>query len=563
MTRELQRLSDALVGIVRRSLVITTDTRSLDREIGYLSRHLGAVGDSRPPRDRVREAVAEFRATRQLRSAWLAKMVCHGLTESFPESPRPLIEDDKWFLHTLAGVDDFHAEPRAFRRCYRGLLRCYFAYDVDLHAPESPGAVSHRRLRNYLRERLGSVRVEGTQCRWVDVISEHRNLLTEDPVSRYGAALLREESSEFDEVCAALEIGDASWIMRRLVLAQVQAAAARPDREFEGYVNPLLKALWRNELLKNEGLALLLERFRRTEHVREHVGLRDASIEAWGNPSLESNAAKWGRVSAPTRLMVRDWLNLDLIRHFFSLLAEDRNTDKRRIQFWEKYYKQIDQIYVALGPRSSRDRSKDMKGLREKLGSRLLTLTHQGAAANNAFIMCMGDRVIVEFGMTGNACFVFKRDRVPFRLSGSVAGDGSGLKYEVHEHRLLHVDRSYETWEQQFEATLRGLGIGRGTAPPMPTQTGIDRPAALDRSPPVASIRATVGKPREASKQYSRQLLRTLVDAHGLQVKDMTQVGGRLWVFKAPKTGAIADQLTAWDFRWANAKNGWYRDKRD
>jgi hypothetical protein len=43
----------------------------------------------------------------------------------------------------------------------------------------------------------------------------------------------------------------------------------------------------------------------------------------------------------------------------------------------------------------------------------------------------------------------------------------------------------------------------------------------------------------------------------------MTQVGGRLWVFKAPKTGAIAAQLTAWGFRWANAKNGWYRDKRD
>jgi hypothetical protein len=39
-------------------------------------------------------------------------------------------------------------------------------------------------------------------------------------------------------------------------------------------------------------------------------------------------------------------------------------------------------------------------------------------ANNNAFIMCIGEHVVVEFGLKGNACFIFKRDRLPFRCSG-------------------------------------------------------------------------------------------------------------------------------------------------
>ena len=49
-------------------------------------------------------------------------------------------------------------------------------------------------------------------------------------------------------------------------------------------------------LQKDEGLAMLLERYASLSSVVEHVDLRDCSVDAWGNPSLAMNEPRWSRV---------------------------------------------------------------------------------------------------------------------------------------------------------------------------------------------------------------------------------------------------------------------------
>ena len=88
---------------------------------------------------------------------------------------------------------------------------------------------------------------------------------------------------------------------------------------------------------------------------------------------------------------------------------------------------------------------------------RLLNLQSAGSRDNNAFIMCIGNYVVVEFGLTGNACFIFRRDKLPFRLSGQVNGDASGLKSPDYIERLLHIDTKDGTWERNFQKTISRL----------------------------------------------------------------------------------------------------------
>ena len=238
MTTELSRLRTSLRETLGRSFDLPEVPRELPKQTEALMAWLGAgAGGGKPPRDRMREAIAAFRQTKRLATLGEARLVCFGAAERLTPMQPSLIEEEQWFLHLLAEVDDFHTEPRGFRRCYRGLLSTYFLYDPDATAQDQAGPKCHRKLRHYLATRVDRIRVEGTQLAWVEAIDAHRNLVSEDPVSRYGAAMLRGDSSEFDQVRGGLEIDENSWLLRRLVLAQVRAAVSESDERFRGYVD--------------------------------------------------------------------------------------------------------------------------------------------------------------------------------------------------------------------------------------------------------------------------------------------------------------------------------------
>src|SRR5207249_2018302 len=82
-------------------------------------------------------------------------------------------------------------------------------------------------------------------------------------------------------------------------------------------------------------------------------------------------------------------------------------------------------------------------------------------SSNNAFVMTIGDLVVVEFSGRANALYGYdRRHGLPFELASAVvsARDGrNSLKNSRRQIWLKHADgiHGWNKWEDMFEATLR------------------------------------------------------------------------------------------------------------
>ena len=411
----------------------------------------------------------------------------------------------------------------------------------------------------------------GLQPAWAEALNANPQLLGEDPGRFYGASALERGQEEFEQLRRTLDIRRNSWLVWRLVLGEIHAATDKADEPFLGLVPRLLDLLVKTPPAVNTGLSRLLDRYCERRNVSVHEGLRDYAVAQWGNPWLDVNRAKWSFVSDPAREMVAGWLKRDLIRRFFSLLAADGLNDTRRLKFWERYYASIGDMYFVLGGTALRHQGADFRKIREQMQGRLLELHSAGPRTNNAFIMCIGDHVVVEFGIKGNACYIFKREGLPFTLGGAVAGNSNALKHWRHEERLLHVDGSFEKWEGRFEGTLFRL---TGTKPtplafaPPPTAAGA-RPntagATSGFTQPVRGAvqpspsRAPLPKPAGPSSGFAIDGLERFCASHSLQIDDRRGQNGCLWVRTHNLDAPVTKQLQAWGFEYKNAFKGWWR----
>ena len=504
------------------------------------------AGDSSPPKDAVADAIRAFYARQEFTNLRDARYVCFGCTDPVGRDRYRLIEDERRFPRLLDCVDKYRTTPRPFRRCYRGLLHGYLAYDPEHDESKPSGKKNWSLLQTYLSQRTGQIRVPGaTEPEWVDSISRNRDLLTDRACDELGRQALEGDTNGFENACKELEISDQSWVVRNFILAQLNAAATKNDRLYRQVLPQLQRLLEGHPLFLGEGLARLLERYQKCTPADLDAGLRDFAVRHWGNPWLKLNDKKWGRVSEATRRMVTAWLKLKFMEKFFGLLAEDGINDRRRLNFWLRYIDQIGEMYYALGKSAMQNHSADFKQLRQEMTGLLLNLYAGGPPTNNAFIMRIGDHVVVEFGAKGNACFVFDgRGRLPFSLAGSVAGDSTELKHESYEARLLHIDRSDGSWESRFEGELGRLL--RVTPEPAPRDS--PRPPQSARSATASSNTA-----------FSQSAFDQLVSANRLTIADKRRLGGALWVYVGKAETSITRQLRSWGFKFNEHKTGWWR----
>jgi hypothetical protein len=553
-------------------LDVAPHVSDLQRQIATLERRLKAADDGagRPPRNRVREALLRFRTQGDFTDARDARVICFAAGERQGEDGYRLIEDDCRFPNLLQQVDHYKPKPRIFRRCYRGLLASYFSYDGGGDGTPPAGRRNWQSVRTYLHDRFAAIRVPGVEPDWVAALEEHRNLLTASPADRYGLQRLRGDRDEFEDVCRRLSLDGSSWLVPAVVLAQVQAATAERDAAFVGHLPALFDVLQKHRTLIDRGLALLLMRYHRFANPEVHVGLRDFAVGTWGNPWLTMNSARWGRVDEACRRMVAGWLKHDLMRQFFEVLSQDGANDQRRLRFWEGYLDSISDMYFALGSAARKDARPDYRSLRKKMQGRMLELNPSGSPNNNAFIMKIGTYMIIEFGITGNACFIFHGDRVPFALEGSVAWDGRGLKHPEHDERLLHVDVAAGPWEGEFAKRIYELTRRRPAAVPVKTPKSPRMPAfratarglredAAPFLPPALSPPRP--KPNIDELCFSETAFRTFVSENKLVVDDKRSKGGALWVRAEHSTSLIGRRLKAWGFQWSDRKNAWWRNE--
>jgi len=522
---------------------IKPDTDGISREVAKLRRWLNDDRELRAPSEHLQAAVLRFRSFggKQEFSFAELRLVCaaSAMTILLGGKSFCLLTDRDLLADLLRQVSMFESEPRRLRRLFRGLLNCYFSTDPSESQVKGEG---WEQLRSFLRQQVVRLGAGSTQPRWVEIIQEHRNLLDSEPCLRYADALLRNDRTEFNQIESELAISGASWIGRKIVWSLVKAAVKLDDARFSEHIARLLNQFEeaRYASLLDECLAELLERYCRGKGQSAHAELFGFAVRHWKNPWLATNSGRWGRVSESTRKAVTAWLKLDLIQQFFELLASDGNGDRRRLEFWIKYHECMDDMYFALGSHARKHPSKEFRELRHRLIGRVKSLSGAGSPDNNAFLICFGDYIVVEFGNAGNACYVYQRSAgLTFSLESAQEIVAKDLKSPDNVLWLSHKDNvhGYRKWEQRFEARLYA-GIQVRISPtqlPAPWGFGV------------------------VYDSFSPSLLNAFTNAFGCSYHDRRGDGGSELITIGTNHELAAKQLHSWGFRLAGSNDHWYR----
>lgn len=542
--------------IARRTEIIP-DLSGLRGEVRAIKAWLNGDGQPLGPgRDLVREAIEQFRATKALSSLRQTRLVASGLVLATGGRPA-LIEDSEYFPALLEGVMAVRNQPRPFRRCWRGLLDGYFNYDP---IASEAGGRGWEALREFLDGTKTYLRCEGFQPDWVLEIDNHANLLSKDPCSRYGPDLLAGKRDAIEKTMLALGVSDASWVNRRLVEAQISAVVALKDRPFKERLPSSLELLEAHDLIADDGLAKLLNRYVDCESLEVSPKMRDYSVVRWGNPWISSNARKWSRVGKSARDLINGWLKLDFIEKFFSLLSEDKLNDARRLAFWKRYHDKIDDMRFALGDTAARNPSPDFRDLRRRMTGLSMDLLNGGRPNNNAFIMRIGQRIFVEFGEKGNALYIFDGVNLPFDLTRRyISGNSTALKHADHLERIIHKDSTWQTWEQKVAAAIEqhtgvrpndtaGLGLRKASSA---------RPASGTGNIPKRPAAATGAGGTDSSLSDDLDL-GSFLRKYGLKSVDSRDKGGSLWVYADKSNGPVGTWLKGHGFAWSLKRAAWY-----
>ncbi len=557
----LRSLLQASVEIGNRPL---PTENSIDEVISTLQKRVG-FGLPAPTDDLQRQAVYRFWNSQRIENLKEARLVSFGLCIKANSAGDCIMEDRQRFravLDNQVGVGQWLNEPRLYRRCHQGLIRSYFTYDSMVDDAPAVGKKNWSDLRDYLSVHTADIKDERLNPDWVSVVLENSDLFSENPYQRYVTSLLDGNTALLDNICSNLGVTKDSWFLRELILAQVRQAISRDHNTFISLLPRLLQLLTGNEVIRDRGLVLILNRYARISEQALNQTLQDFSVKWWGNPWLPSNRARWGGVEPETKEMVSNWLKREFIEAFFSKLAKDGVGDKRRANFWLKYVKSMSNIQFALGSTARSSNDKDFVVLRKKMEG-LHTALIDSNPSNNAFVMTIGDLVAVEFGGMGNAFYGYDTKRtLPFDMSKPVLTTkniANSLKHDSHILWMRHQDgiKGWNRWEEMFEATLnKHFHISPQIERMLP-----DSLAVTSTSPPTQQsifIPPVIQKAiNDEESQFSYAALKNVAAKYGLKIEDNITVGGNLWVRTDNQNIKVNKILRAWNFIYKPRKGWW------
>lgn len=516
-------------------------------------------------------AVAAFRKTGTPDGYRGLKYVCLG-AGSADERGWSLFSD-KPLREKLLALLEAETELRRRLKCFQSLMLAYWSFPLNSASPAAiEGWLATRAWMAVTRFDLQ--RTKGGKPAWFSVLTEHSNLLGDDPCNRYGKALLAGNGAELRQAVEGLAIPSDSWVMEEAVVAQMMAASKLNHADFKAVLHDLLPiATGRagvsvSKAIQVRCVAILVSRYARCSDRPENMILRDAAVAVIGNPWLRRTS--WdasvvdsaGRPDGEAREMVNGWLKRRHIKDFFELLSVDGKGDTRRLDYWLRFEPIIEDMWFALGSDARRRRGENFNDFRDRAKGRLINL-EQTTADNNAFVMRMGEYLAVEFGVNGHAFFLFRWDSLPKRLLDKLTSgkelvdvDLSALKSDSREARLIHKDSASKglTWEQKFDQSICPL-IGHRPEEP-PRRLG-GRAAARPQQQP--EVRRVVRQPENQIHKTGIAEIEKFAAGWGLKVEDHRNKGGALWVIADERISAVAFALKAWGFRHKPGK-GWWRE---
>lgn len=412
--------------------------------------------------DRITDALRAFEQNRYVGGLRQARLLCYGSTQPFGTPPQRLIEHGKLFPTLLEYLDRNHYRTRAFRKCYRGLLNCYFSYDPDDQGNLAEGRHNWETLREFLARHKDDLETPGYTPDWIIAFPAHHNLLERDPCTAYRLEKLEQNLALFAELRERLDIGDDSWLMRKIVFSHVREAIALDDASFAAIMDSLLLLLIDHPLHASEALAMLLDRHARSYRLGIGETLLDYTIKLWGNPWLPANAHQW-RCNQEAREMVALALKRHLLGQFFSRLSDDNDESMRRLNFWELYCSDMQGMYFALGSDAFIRGHLELYKFRQDAKGLIVKLT-EGRSDTHALIMQFGEHHVVEFNSHHNPAYFYdtRHGIPPFYLSkgwmevGALSANRitQGVETAPRSKAVRHQDTNLLEWEGRFAELL-------------------------------------------------------------------------------------------------------------
>lgn len=279
-------------------------------------------------------------------------------------------------------------------------------------------------------------------------------------------------------------------------MAYARTVCEGSDREFTAAMPAVLDLVdGRSELkvaqlLSIRATALAVARYSKCLEHPEHPGLRDASLQWIGNPWISTTAWDAHVQHEPARKMVEGWLKRRLIKDFFESLAQDGGADLRRLNYWLKWEPEITDMWFVLGDDARRNRTEAFLAVRKRMVGRERFLDDPNDQ-NSAFVMRIGPLVVIEFGVTGNACYAFAASDFKTDLDTKTLSVHA-LKQKICATRLSHMHRWESRFDYELKKLLQSVPSSKGTmksADKARTSAAIPAVKALvPRSAPIAQV---------------------------------------------------------------------------
>lgn len=523
---------------------------------------------AKPSKEDAYAAAREFVRGRQLDN-WQRDLVAAALAKPISEQGGITPLGYKRFPDLLSEYEAEAQRGDLWRLTWHGLLYSYFNYEPSQNK-DSSAQQGWQALRAFLERTWPLVDREARETivpDWVGVLRRESTVLSAHPVKKYTQDYLTENTEPVDRLAADLGIPPSSWFWHSLVLEAARSATANNDSEFRALLPRLIQLIEGKPAFRDDAIELILIRFHACRDSTPDDRLRDyvVSPSVWKNPKLRDAgiATAWNRVPDPVWMMVLGWVNKRNLKDFFDILAARNQADEGRLAFWSNYLEQITWTRLVFSAETMQLKNRN-PAIRD------LIAREQGAYAGlsekrdvDAFMMKIGNFIIIEFSRKPNACYVYSESTLPFdRHKRTYLGTTDDLAYGFHggcAARIIHR----EGWEGRAGYELRALGILPDKAGVKPTgRVRVVAPtqstASTARATQMPSIESATGK-------VSMPQLRELVAEYpGARIDDRRgntdgpSSGGRLWVEDPKQNARLAQELRMLGFRWANSRSAWY-----
>ena len=284
-----------------------------------------------------------------------------------------------------------------------------------------------------------------------------------DAPSQFASKMLDNIELPVAEHAKRWAIPDHSAFMKAAVIEAVDKCHHRmPAKSGSGVVLFLLEQLlqwdgWDSRDFKTHLSHWILSPL--TEQIEGlHEGLKQLALTKLGDLRNPANLARWFGIKDAAKDEFIRWLSRGEIEFFFDHVLPEGADPHGRKDFWLRYVGQVRQSRALLN-KEDRDRFRllPMK-VKEKIGSFGFI-----EGTSSAFLLDFGAILAIEFGVAGNACFIYER-AMKSQIVTEVWSTGAFSNFQLKKKefsfaRIIHKP----AWISHLSQTLAAYGIRPGT----------------------------------------------------------------------------------------------------